>query len=220
MRLLIIAPHADDETLGCGGTIARRVEEGHEVHVVVASLSDVFVSSRILKNSAAKRREELGEALKRLGVQRHTLLGLLENRLDQAPQLELVMRLDEILAETSYDQVFFPCASHHQDHRGVFHACSSTLRKAERRPRLVALYEHPCSEWAMAPAQFGGGGRYYVDVSRHLDQKLTALSAYESQLLDPPHAMSLDAVRKLAALRGVECGVAYAEMFHLLWLRD
>jgi LmbE family N-acetylglucosaminyl deacetylase len=217
MRLLVIAPHADDETFGCGGTIASRVAAGHEVHVVVASLSDVYVSSRLLKNSAAQRHEELGEALRRLGVQQHTLLGFDENRLDQVAQVELITRLDEVLAAELYDQIFFPSASHHQDHRAIFHACSSALRRAERRPRLVALYEHPCSSWAATPPP---GGRYYVDVSRHLERKLDALCAYESQLREPPHELSIDAVRKLAALRGVECGVEYAEMFHLLWLRD
>jgi LmbE family N-acetylglucosaminyl deacetylase len=217
MHLLVIAPHADDETFGCGGTIARRVAERHEVHVVVASLSDVLAANRVLKNSAAQRREELGEALRLLGVQRHTLLGFPENRLDQVPQVELVTRLDELLDEQRYDQVLFPADSHHQDHRALFHACRSALRRLERRPALVALYEHPCSDAVAQPAP---GGRYYVDVSAHIDRKLSALGAYASQLREPPHALSIDAVRKLAALRGVECGVAYAEMFHLLWMRD
>jgi LmbE family N-acetylglucosaminyl deacetylase len=217
MHILVIAPHADDETFGCGGMIASRTAEGHAVHVVVASLSDVYASNRLLKNSAARRREELGEALQRLGVQRHTLLGFAENRLDQVPQVELITRLDEILDEVRYDQVFFPADAHHQDHRALFHACRSAMRRVDRRPRLVALYEHPCSDPVAPPPP---GGRYYVDVSRHLERKLLALGAYESQLREPPHPLSIDAVRKLAALRGVECGVEYAEMFHLLWLRD
>jgi len=33
MRVLVIAPHPDDEILGCGGTMARRIAEGHEVYV-------------------------------------------------------------------------------------------------------------------------------------------------------------------------------------------
>ena len=219
MRILIVSPHADDETLGCGGMIARRADEGHEVHVVVAAISAVARLDGVLKNSAEQRRAEFEQAVRRLGVKQHVVLyEEHENRLDTLPQIELISRLEALLDENAYDQVFLPLASHHQDHRAVFGAATAALRERGRthRESLVAAYEYAYAGWSPDPLP---GGRLYVDVTGFLERKLDALRAYESQLREPPHPVSLEAVTRLAALRGVEGGMEHAELFRVLRMR-
>lgn len=216
MSVLVIAPHADDEVHGCGGTIARRVAEGREVHVVVVSMGAVDRPDGSLKVTADVRRSELAEACRRLGVAHHeVLLDGFENRLDQLPRIEIVSRLDRVLARRDWDEVFVPARSTHQDHEAVNAACLAALRQrsGRRRERRAALCEYTYATWATGPDELGA---WYVALGPHLDTKLRALSAYASQRAPDPEPLSVEGVRRLAALRGSEVGLDSAERFRIL----
>jgi LmbE family N-acetylglucosaminyl deacetylase len=216
MRILIIAPHADDEVLGCGGLIARRVREGHDVEVAVVTMGDVHLGG-VVKSTAERRREELARAASILGIPEPAVLfpGY-ENRLDTLPRIDLIGRLDGLVA--GRDQVFLPYASHHQDHRLVHDAGLAALRSRGRPgPSLVALYEYPYVGWPPEPVP---GGHYYVDVGGVLDVKRTALLAYGSQACAAPHPIAWDSVEALARQRGIQAGCAHAELFYVLRMLD
>jgi LmbE family N-acetylglucosaminyl deacetylase len=220
VRILILAPHADDEVLGCGGMLARRAAEGHEVQVVVASIGTVHAPDGRLKVTGEARRAELLEAARRLSIPPpRVLYEELENRLDTLPRTELLGRLDALLLAEPWDQVFFPFASHHQDHRVLHEATWSALRQRPQRrtERLAALYEYPYVGWAPAPVP---GGRWYVDIGAQLERKLHALAAYVSQAAPAEHPLSARGVEALAALRGAECGVRHAELFYVVRMLD
>lgn len=213
MRILIVAPHADDEVLGCGGLIARRSREGHEVDIAVATLGGLADGRR--HDETDVRRGELFRAAEILGAHEPTvLLPGRDGRLDAFPSYDLVSRLDALLEERRYDEVYFCYPSHHQDHRAVHAACLSALRpKGGHEPRRVALYEYPCVGWSPVGAN---AGRWYVDISQVLPEKEAALRAYETQLREPPHPMSWESAEALARMRGVECGRRHAELFYVL----
>lgn len=218
MRILIVAPHADDEALGCGGLIARRRAEGHDVEVVVATLGDVRRGDAI-KSSAATRQAEMVEAASILGIATPTVMypGL-ENRLDTLPLLDLIGRIDALVGDGRYDQVLAPYPSHHQDHRRVFEACHAALReRGTGRPSLYALYEYSQIVHAVdtVPA-----GRLYVDITEHMAKKRAAVSAYRSQIGAAPHPLSTEAMEALARQRGFECGKAFAELYYVLRIVD
>jgi len=216
MSVLVIAPHADDEVLGCGGTMARRAAEGREVHVVVASIGDVLRSDGSLKVRSAERRSELAEACRRLGVASHEVLfeGM-ENRLDTLPRIEIVSQLDRVLQRRAWDEVFLPGVACHHDHEVVCEASLAALRQRPGRKRecLSAQYEYPHSTWSNGPSD---AGMWYVSLGRHLETKLSALAAYASQSVPEPEPLSIEGVRRLALLRGVEVGVEAAERFRIL----
>lgn len=216
MRILVLSPHADDEVLGCGGFLARRAAEGHEIHVLVATIGDVLNSDGSLKSTNDERRAELAEASRILGVAHHEVLFEdCENRLDTLPRIDVVTRFDRALMEGQYDHVMLPGPSHHQDHRVVLEAGLAALRTrpAVRSVRLIAQYEYAWSAW---PESAPSIGRWYVSITKTLPQKLAALRAYRSQLAAAPHPLSPASVERLAAQRGAECGVDYAELFHVV----
>jgi LmbE family N-acetylglucosaminyl deacetylase len=227
MRVLIISPHGDDEVLGCGGMIRRRVAEGHTVNVVVAAVSTVHQAGEILKATAETRTQEMEEAARRLGTAPPEILFTgKENQLDTVPMLDIITALDRILTEGRYDQVYVPYPSLHQDHRVIYDASFSALREkgSEHSPSLIAMYEYPYIAWTPGDVK---GGRCYVDITDQIDDKIRALEAYESQMprgpMRPrraPHPVSPDAVRTLAAMRGLECGRKYAELYYLLKMVD
>jgi len=213
-NVLVIAPHADDEVLGCGGMVAKR--QSDTVHVAVATVGGPRRPHLGYEPTVQQRYDELVAAMGILGVKRfHVLWDGMDKRLDTLPQLEMVTRLDAILEGTDYDEVYFPSPSHDHDHRTVSEAALAALRPYGHRhmPSLIAQYEYAYLGWGQQPVQ---GGRMYVDISGVIAVKERALEAYRSQMREPPHPVSIQGMRTLASLRGLESGHTFAEMFWLL----
>lgn len=220
-RVLVIAPHPDDEAYGCGGTMAKVKAAGGEVYVVVGSAGDLqhysadhpFVSGR-------QRAAELRRAMEVLGVDGYEILfedSYRHMRLDTVPQRELVTLLDRE-ARYSIDRVrptvvILPHPSYNQDHRALFEAgfaaCRPHLRQDKPFVRLVLSCEAPQLCWSSAPFH----PNFYVDISEFLRVKLEALACHASQLRPPPHHGSLENTERLARLRGSEISVEAAEAF-------
>ncbi len=213
-RILIIAPHADDEVLGCGGTIARRTAHGDRVDVVVFAVGGIKHHHLDVQASLQQRIDEFQAASDVMGVtDRIVLFEGMDMRLDTLPHVELVSKLDNLIAR-GYDEVYFPYASFNHDHREVFNASYSALRMngSKKTPKLSVLYEYPLVSWNATEIR---GGYMYVDVSEFIETKIRALNAYKSQVRTFPHPCSPEAVRAFAAMRGVESGCTAAELFYL-----
>lgn len=214
MDILIIAPHADDEVLGCGGLIAKRVVQGYTAHVVVCGMG--WGGWRTTQADLPTRQAELTAAATVLGVATtQVLYPGLDMRLDTLPRVELVSRFDAVLTERPYAEIYIPCISVNHDHRVVYEAMLSALRPTVVRPALrrVCAYEYAMSGWPHATSD---GGNYYVSITETLDAKLKALACYTSQLKPYPHPCSRGAVVALAHFRGMESGMIAAEMFYIL----
>jgi LmbE family N-acetylglucosaminyl deacetylase len=208
-QMLVIAPHADDEVLGCGGLIAKRA---HAVTVAVVALGWPDQP-----NDIALRADELKQAAAILGVTHTKVLFPGTNmHLDTLPTIALVTAFDALLDEKRYDEVYLPYASTNNDHQIVYRTMLAALRPAARTPYgLVAAYEYAQIGWQVDEV---AGGRMYVDISATLGRKLLALEAYTSQLRSYPHPCSSQSVTTLAQWRGLTAGMTYAEMFYVLRL--
>jgi LmbE family N-acetylglucosaminyl deacetylase len=84
---------------------------------------------------------------------------------------------------------------------------------ARKHPLMVATYESTNSGWWDKSTN---GGKLYINISSVIDNKLNALEVYQSQIHPFPHPISIESVKKLAAFRGMECGVEYAELFKIV----
>lgn len=216
MQLLVIAPHPDDESIGCGGTIIRRVDEGWTVHVAVVSAFGVVSPSGEVKCTLEQRLEEFQNACAELGVHSTEMI-FTEAWMPtgEIPMRELVTRLDRILQQCPYQEVLFPGLSYHDHHRTVREATWSALRaRPNRRLELRALaYEMPYGDWHPEREQ---GAPWYVDITGYLEKKIAAVAHYRTQLQPAPFPLSLNALERLAAKRGTECGVPLAERHALV----
>ncbi len=220
-RVLVIAPHPDDEAYGCGGTIAKVKASGGEVFVIVGSVGDLrHYSSEHPIVRGAERAEELCRALEVLGVDGYEIL--FEDthrhmRLDAVARRDLVTLLERE-ARYSIDRVrptvvILPHPSYNQDHEALFKAgfaaCRPHLPQDKPLPQLVLSCDAPQLCWNPAPFH----PNFYVDISEFLEVKLRALSCHVSQLRPPPHHGSLENAERLARLRGAEISVEAAEAF-------
>lgn len=214
--VLVIAPHCDDAELGCAGTVARIVRAGAVVTVAVATVSDQEFLHRG-EVRARERVDELERACARLGVGRTTILARgYEARLHQYDAGTFVAQLDRLMDEVRPSVVFLPLPSSHQDHRTTHDLAVAACRPSPQKNYLRAVlgYEYPSTFWGPG-AGYAQHGGLYVDISSTFSQKVAALQEYRTQMRDSG-LISLAAVEALAALRGVECGVKYAELFRVL----
>jgi LmbE family N-acetylglucosaminyl deacetylase len=220
-RILVITPHADDETFGCAGTIARATALGMDVGVMLVSVANLEHCSSEHRNvSSNQRLAEFNAAVKCLGVTKTDVLfddDHTHMRLDALPRRDLVAKIEResklAIDVFKPDTLLFPAVSYNQDHEALFKAVYSTCRPhlpADKHfVRAVLAYDQPQLSWNYQPFR----PTVYIDISETLDRKLEALRQHASQLRPDPHHASLENVERLARLRGSEVGVHAAEAF-------
>jgi len=204
--VLVIAPHGLDETLGCGGAIARHADEGDTVHVLV-----LFGDG---SGRDAARRVNAQKSAKILGAQPPRFAGFPENRSDTLPLLDIVGVTEKCVAEVKPQVVYVSHGGNlNIDHQTAFKAAATALRPVPGSSvRAVYTYEILSStDWAPRGLGEAFQPARFVDISAQLERKMKALEAYGDEMRPAPHARSLGNVRALAALRGATIGVAAAE---------
>jgi len=204
-RILVLAPHTDDGEFGCGGTIAKFVSEGHDVHYVAFSAAEKSVSPEFPSDIL---RKEVTEATAALGIPPENLQVLkFEVREFPACRQEILEEMVRLDAELSPEMVFLPSrADTHQDHQTV----SAEGFRAFKKTTLLG-YELPWNNLVFSTNVF-----VLLD-EEHVSRKIEALERYKSQY-GRSYATG-DYVRNLANVRGTQIGVQYAETFEAIrWI--
>lgn len=216
MKTLVIAPHPDDELLGCGGTLLRRKKEGGSIGWLV--VTGISTETGWSGDDVRRREREITEVRERMGFDALFSLGLPPARLDTLPLGDVVTLIGAAFREYQPDEILLPHRGDvHSDHRVVFEAVSACT-KWFRYPsvRRVLAYE-TLSETGFALARDDAFvPNYFVDIGAQLEDKLALMSIYSSELGRFPFPRSIEALRALAAVRGAESGSAAAEAFELL----
>ncbi|RNL84330.1 PIG-L deacetylase family protein [Halostreptopolyspora alba] len=228
-RLLIYAPHPDDETLGCGGLMAKVKNAGAEIYVQFVTVGDTADLSTKGYSTADERFAEIKKVADHFrwddwnvafpGDEYHL-------KLDAIPRFELSNAFERhsplSIAEIEPTVVLAPHrTSYNQDHQVTAEAVHTALRPSDTRkrhhPRVVAAYEEAADQWRYDAAP---SPNLLVELAEtDLDTKLAAMCMYGTQTHEHPHTRSEATLRSLAVLRGMQGGVALAEGFHTMrWL--
>jgi len=212
-RVLVVAPHPDDEILGCGGTMARLADEGHEVHVAVATRGRPPAYS---EEGVAAVRAEMQVAHAVVGVAQTHLLDFPAAGLDTVPAGELNAALGELVERIRPDTLFLPFVGDiHGDHQSVFLAAMVAARpRHDQAPAQVFCYETLSeTNWYAAPITPAFLPDTYVGIGATLHRKLEAFRAFSSQVRPFPEERSIEAIEALARLRGATVHLSAAEAF-------
>lgn len=219
-KTLVVAPHPDDELLGCGGTLLRRKKEGAIVGwLIVTGISSEagWSAERILH-----RDNEIDTVTKLMGFDQVFNLRLPTTRLDSLQISEVVSAFSSVFRSFEPEEIFVPHRGDvHSDHRVTFDAVASCV-KWFRYPsvRRVLAYETPSeTEFGLSKASTFEPN-CFVDVSDYLERKLEIMNVYQTELGEFPFPRSLRAIRALAEWRGASSGFNAAEAFELLRERD
>jgi len=215
MKILVFAPHNDDETLGVGGTIAKYAKAGHSVTICEVT-SGQGVNVLPLVNCI---KEEAKDAHDVLGVSKTIFLDLPVVELKALPTSEINGHFNEVVQQQKPEVAFIPHRGDmHIDHFEVARAALVALRP-HLNPQLKAIYAYETlseTEWN----NFGTSDLFvpntFVDITDTLALKLQAMQCYKTQLCKFPHPRSLEAVEALARYRGASVNVKAAEAFMLL----
>ncbi len=214
--VLVIAPHPDDEMLGVGGTIAKLASAGASVHVVIVTkASSPLCTEEVLVTG----RREARAAQQALGVAGSSFLSFPAAGLDSVPHSELNAGLGAVFAEVRPEIVFIPFdGDMHTDQQLVFNSALVCSRPGSGWvPRSIYAYETLSeTNWNAPYLTPNFVPNVFVDISEHLETKLTAMRQYASQLREFPHERSLGALQALAARRSSTVGVPAAEAFVLV----
>ncbi|GAB2536106.1 PIG-L deacetylase family protein [Brachybacterium huguangmaarense] len=214
-RVLVVAPHPDDEVLGCGATIARLAAHGAEVTVVAAcaDLPPLYGA-----DVAPQVEAEARAAHAVLGVHRSVFLDLPSVEVSRGPVAVLNGGLQRVVDETRPELVLIPFPDRHVDHKAVFDAAMVVTRPigAGTGIRTVAMYETVSETFWNAPgAEPAFVPTWSVDVTATIDAKIEAFGRFASQLQAFPGPRSVEALRALALFRGSQSSMPYAEAFQI-----
>lgn len=211
MNIVVLTPHADDETLGMGGTVAKHALAGDTVTVIL-----------IAKHSDVERHWELARACEALGA---SLMELSEpefrdGTLDQNPK-ELATAIDDLMRNIKPDRLYIPYPSQHQDHRAVYEVGVVTSRISLNANHWhikdLLVYSEPVSEIEMYES--GLRMSYFVDISGEpLERKLKAIAQHGSQNLPAPNPSNAEFLKAEAIAAGGAVGMLAAERFGVLRL--
>ena len=215
-KVLVIAPHPDDEILGCGGTMIKLIEAGDEVFVCIATKGCLPLFST---ESVEKVRNEAKICHNLIGVKKSFFLDFPAAMMEKVERYEMNSRILEVIKEVQPDIVFIPhWGDMQKDHQIIADACMVVLRpKYEPRVKRIYSYETMSeTAWNAPNVQNEFIPNVFVDITDTIDKKIEALGFFETQISPFPDARSLESVEALAKYRGALMHFKAAEAFMLI----
>lgn len=215
-RVLAIAPHADDEIIGLGGTLLKHIDNGDEVYVCIVTRGAPPIFS---EEFMVQLRKETLACHKKLGVKETFFLEFPSVMLDSVPRFELNSAMSKVFESVQPQIVYIPHFGDMQkDHALVSEAAMVAIRpkykyKVEGAYAYETLSE---TEWNVPHSANMFIPQKYVDVTNQFDKKIELLECYKSQIADFPNPRSIEAVTALAKYRGATVGVLRAEALYVI----
>jgi LmbE family N-acetylglucosaminyl deacetylase len=216
-NVLVIAPHPDDETLGCGGALLKWKASGARIHwLVVTGIEGVpgFSEERV-----RSRAREIITVAGLFGFDSYHTCNFPAAQLDTLPKGDIIGAIGQVIKKLQPDTVLVPYRNDvHSDHAAVFDAAVSAT-KTFRSPFVRALYAYETpseTDFGVRPDDPGFRPNLFVSIEAYLDQKLAIMSEYAGEMGAFPFPRSEECLRALATLRGSQANCRAAEGFMIL----
>lgn len=209
MKVLVFAPHNDDEVLGVGGTISKYARAGHSVTVCEVTSGSKYKMMQ----------EEARKAHQVLGVEKSIFLNLPVVKLKTLEPAEINSAVAKVVNDVQPDIVFIPfIGDMHLDHREVTESVLVAVRPLSNSSvKTVYMYE-TLSEtgWNIPNGERSFIPDTWIDITETIETKIEAMKCYQSQIKEYPNPRSPEAIKALAMYRGSTVSVDYAESFMLI----
>jgi len=203
MTTLFIAPHADDEILGCGGVINKLKRSDEDIHLIICS----------------QRKQDL--VTYQEVYDQFTSYNLLPFEDEKLNSYYLLKSIETIYNELKPKTIYIPNKDDFNlDHKEVYKACEVVLRRFQKhQPSKILMYETPSSTTQSFDNNFKCN--YYVQLSEQdLKFKIDTFKKYKNELRQYPNPRSAEGILTYAKFRGMECNSLYAEGFNLIYQKS
>ncbi len=216
--VLVVVAHTDDETLGCGGTIARHVRNGDTVYGV-SMTNGVDARNRADSEEIRKRVNASINASKILGLKWLDADSFPDNAMDTARLLDVVRVIERAKALTKPTIIY----THSSADLNIDHRIVSQATLVAFRPQPNEVWEEIRTFEIASATDYGHKSitnqfspNLYVDISETWQTKLEALKEYSMEMRDTPHTRSFEGLENIAKYRGNQVGLLYAESFEII----
>lgn len=216
MNILIVAPHPDDEILGCGGVIAKHVSEKDKVFSLIVSkgMKELYSDDQIQQT-----RNEARRAHSYLGIKETVFLDYPAPALDTVPNYMLSSDIRNFLINFDINVLYIPHRGDiHQDHTKVYYSSLIAARPVSTPSvRKIFAYETLSeTEWSPPTSDAVFIPNVFVNIERYLNSKIEAMKIYKSQLKNFPNPRSIESIIALSKFRGSTVMCSAAESFELI----
>ena len=217
MKILVISPHPDDETLGCGGTILKHKNMGDKIYWLI--ITNVDLKNGWDRDIVEERQKEIETVAEMYGFEKNFKLDYPTAKLDIISIQEIIKSISKVILEIKPEIIYLPNRFDvHTDHQIAFKAAYSCTKNF-RYPfiKKILMYE-TLSETEFSPAlpESIFTPNIFMDITNYFEKKLEILKIYDSEVMEKPLPRSIDAIEALAKYRGSRIGKKYAESFQLL----
>ena len=218
MKILVISPHPDDETLGCGGTILKHKDMGDKIYWLI--ITNIDAKNGWDKDIIKKRQKEIETVAGMYGLEKTFKLDYPTARLDVIPIQEIIESISKVILEIKPEIIYLPSRSDvHTDHQITFKAAYSCTKNF-RYPfiKRILMYE-TLSETEFAPALSENTfiPNVFMDITKYFEKKLEIFKIYKSEVMEGQSPRSLKVIKAFNRYRGSRIGKKYAESFQLLF---
>ncbi len=220
-KILVIVAHPDDEVLGMGGTIAKLVAEGKEVHLLIVTdgSSSQYADRSDLKQIIESKKKETDKAAEILGISSVHYGCLPDMKLDVTPHTDVNCAIEKVIGEVSPDTVFTHFwGDVNKDHQCVYESTLVAVRPLYGQVvKTLYCYSVPSStEWTPNKSDTMFTPDTFVEIEDYKERKYHAMEAYATELRDYPHPRSVQHLRELDVAVGLQVGCQATESFMLL----
>lgn len=216
-NVICIAPHPDDETLGCGGTLLKHRENGDRIFWII--MTTINESLGLKKERILERKEEIAKVNKMYGFEKHWHLEFVTTQLDTYPIGEVVGKLASIFKEVSPEIIYLPFPGDiHSDHASTFESAAACT-KWFRYPSVKKVLSYEVmseTEFGINPQESKFSPNCFFDISNFFHKKIEIMKQYKGEMGEFPFPRSEQALEALAKYRGAAIGTQYAEAFMIL----
>jgi len=216
-RVLVIAVHPDDETLGCGGTLLKHKSNNDEIHWLI--VTDIKESDGFNKSTVERRKNEIDKVERLFNFDSVSKLGLSTTKIDEYSMSILIEKLSSVINKVKPQIIYLPFKGDiHSDHKHVFNAAHSCT-KSFRYPFIKKIYMMETlseTEFSLSTKDESFIPNMFVDISDFMDKKIEAMEVYEGELGNHHFPRSEKNIKALANYRGATAGCEYAESFMLI----
>lgn len=215
MKILIVSPHPDDETLGAGGSILKFRDLGNEIYWL--NITDVKPGEGYPREFIEKRKIQIDRIMDYFSFDEFINLQFSPANLNDSIKGDLIMSIGEAFNRIKPNCIILPDYNDaHSDHKYVFeaaYACSKIFRRSYIK-KILTMEIISETNFGMPYDTFNPN--LYIDITDYFDKKIEAFSIYDTELGSMPFPRSIEAIKAQAIIRGTEAGVLYAEAFRVI----